>query len=272
MAHHHHTIADDGTRIAWSRHGDLAAEPVVLVHGIAESARSFDPVTRRLAGDHQVVTMDLRGHGESGHADRYDLAAMAGDVVAVIAAAGIGEPHLVGHSLGGAVVSAVGADAPVASVVAIDQSLELAGFKQQLAAAESTLRDPDAYEGVLSAMFEMMSGDRLPRGERERIAALRRADQEVVLGVWDVILSQSIDEITRTVDAALAGYATHPTPYLALFGIDPGPGYDAWLGQRLPGAVVEVWDGHGHYPHLVAPDAFVQRVRQFWSAAANTPG
>ncbi|MGB0115001.1 MAG: alpha/beta hydrolase [Ilumatobacteraceae bacterium] len=262
MTHQHTATASDGASIAWSSIGD--GDPVVLVHGITESAASFAPVTERLATTHRVITLDLRGHGQSSLAETYDLAAMAGDVAAVVAASGAAEPHLIGHSLGGAVVTAAGAVMPVRSVVDIDQSLQLDAFKDQLVAAEPMLRDPEQYTLVTDAMFEMMMGDKLSAQERERVNALRRPEHEVVLGVWELLLTEPVDEIARTIDEALAGYATSPTPYLALFGIDPGPDYSAWLAERVPGATVECWTDHGHYPHLVDPDRFVARVLEFW--------
>jgi pimeloyl-ACP methyl ester carboxylesterase len=268
MAHHHQTTAADGTTIAWSRWG--SGTPVVLVHGITESAAAFDPVTDRLASSHEVITLDLRGHGESGRASDYGLAAMAGDVASVIAAAGADRPHLVGHSLGGAVVTAAGSMLPVASVVDVDQSLELGAFKAQLVSAEAMLRDPAQYQLVVDALFETMMGDLLPADEQTRIASLRRADHEVVLGVWELLLTESEDSIAATVDAALSGYRDRDVPYLALFGLDPGPGYASWLAERLPGAIVEYWsDGdrpYGHYPHLVDPGRFVTRLRDFWTS------
>lgn len=264
MSHQQTALAPDGTSIAWSRTG--SGDPVVLVHGITESAASFDPVTALLAATHEVIALDLRGHGESASADTYDLAAMAGDVAAVCAAAGVRRPHLVGHSLGGAVVTAAGSMLDVASVVDIDQSLQLDAFKEQLVAAEAMLRDPAQYQLVVDAMFETMTGELLPADEQARIAALRRADQEVVLGVWDLLLTQPVDEIASTVDAALAGYSGRDVPYLALFGLDPGDGYAAWSAERIPGSVVEYWAGHGHYPHLVDPDRFVTRLREFWTS------
>jgi pimeloyl-ACP methyl ester carboxylesterase len=268
MTHGELAIAPDGTRIAWSRRG--AGEPVVLVHGITESASSFDPVTERLASAHEVITLDLRGHGQSGTAPAYDLASMAGDVLTVVEAAGVEAPHLVGHSLGGAVVTAAGAVAagvvaPVASVVDIDQSLQLESFKEQLVAAEALLRDPDQYGDLLAAMFDSMSGELLPETERTRIEQVRRADHDVVLGVWDPLLTAPVEAITDTVDAALAGYADDPPPYLAVFGLDPGAGYAAWLAARIDGATVDYWPEHGHYPHLVDPDRFVDRLHDFWS-------
>jgi pimeloyl-ACP methyl ester carboxylesterase len=262
MAHEHTTSAPDGTTLAWSGHG--AGDPVVLVHGITESARSWDPVVDRLAGTHRVVTLDLRGHGESGTATRYDLEAMAGDVAAVIAAADVSRPHLVGHSLGGAVVTAAGAVLDVASVVDVDQSLQLDSFKAQLEPAGPMLRDPDQFRLVLDAMFGSMAGDLLSPAERDRLGGLRQADQGVVLGVWELLLVEPVEQIAAIVDAALAGYADRDVPYLALFGIDPGDGYDDWLTERIPGSQVEYWADHGHYPHLVDPDRFVDRLAAFW--------
>lgn len=264
MSHQHTTSATDGTSIAWSRTGSGA--PVVLVHGITESAASFDPIVARLATDHEVITLDLRGHGDSATASTYDLAAMATDVAAVIAAAGADRPHLVGHSLGGAVVTAAGSMLDVASVVDIDQSLQLDEFKAQLAPAEAMLRNPDQYRLVVDAMFEMMTGELLAADEQARIDALRRADHEVVLGVWELLLTQPVEEIAATVDAALGGYGGRSVAYLALFGLDPGDGYADWLGERIAGAVVEYWPEHGHYPHLVDPDRFVTRLREFWAS------
>jgi pimeloyl-ACP methyl ester carboxylesterase len=263
MTHQHTAIAADGTSIAWSTTG--SGDPVVLVHGITESAASFDPITRRLGSTNEVITLDLRGHGDSGHAGTYDLGAMAGDVAAVIAAAGATRPHLVGHSLGGAVVTAVGSMLDVASVVDIDQSLRLDTFKAQLMPAEAMLRDPDQYQLVVDAMFEMMMGDKLAAAEAARVSDLRHADHEVVLGVWELLLSEPVDQIAATVDAALSGYSGRDVPYLAIFGLDPGTGYGDWLRERIADSTVEYWVDHGHYPHLVDPDRFVERLHAFWT-------
>jgi pimeloyl-ACP methyl ester carboxylesterase len=266
MSHQQRATAADGTSIAWSRTG--SGSPVVLVHGITESASSFAPVTKRLAETNQVITLDLRGHGESGKAATYDTVAMAGDVAAVITAAGLERPHIVGHSLGGIVASFAGTMLPFASIVDVDQSLQLDSFKAQLMPAEAMLRDPDQYQLVVDAIFEMMMGDQLAADEIARVNGLRHADHEVVLGVWELLLTRPEDEIAATVDAALAGYAGSDVPYLAVFGIDPGDGYGPWLRERIPNSTVEYWTNgdqpFGHYPHLVDPDRFVARLDAFW--------
>lgn len=259
------TQAPDGTTIAFDDHAGGDGAPVILVHGITESAVTWDPLIARLTPHRRVVAVDLRGHGRSGKAERYDLEAMAGDIVAVASHLGIDRPHLVGHSLGGAVVSAVGAAMPVGSVVDVDQSLQLDAFKEQLMGFEDQLRDPEAFPMVIDALFQMMAGDMIGGDEMARVDAARQPDQDVVLGVWDLLLTESTEDIAAVVDAALAGYAGVDVDYLALFGIDPGDRYADWLAGHIDGAVTEVWADHGHYPHLVDPDRFVARLDAFWA-------
>ncbi len=263
MAHDHSTNSADGTEIRWSSSGQ--GKPVVLVHGITENSSSWDPVLEQLTDTNRVITLDLRGHGQSGTAARYDLEAMAGDVASVISSAGADMPHVVGHSLGGIVVSALGANLAVGSITNVDQSLQLGGFKEQLGAVEGVLRDPASFPSVIEALFDGMRGPKLNASEADRLNALRRPDQEVVLGVWDLIFSMPADEIQAVVDGALGGYASSDTPYLSLFGIDPGPDYAAWLGGHIPNAAVELWPDHGHYPHLVDAERFVSRLHEFWA-------
>ncbi len=258
----------DGTRIHVEdiRTGDVGSgPPVVLVHGITESGETWRPITDRLAPNHRVVLVDLRGHGSSGSAERYDLEAMAGDVVAVAQELELDRPHLVGHSLGGVVVTAVGAELPVSSVVNVDQSLQLSSFKAQLTPVEAMLRDRDSFPVVIDGLFTQLAGTSLPAGEWQRIQALRRGDQQVVLGVWELMFTMSEAEIAGVVEGALAGYAGSTTPYLSLFGIDPGRDYEPWLAGFIPESRVEEWPDHGHYPHLVDPDRFVARLEEFWA-------
>ena len=264
------TTAADGTSIEFDDHVATAASggdatPVILVHGITESAATWDPLIDRLTQQRRVIAMDLRGHGRSGTADRYDLEAMAGDVAAVAISLDLDRPHLVGHSLGGAVVSAAGAALPVSSVVNVDQSLQLDGFKAQLMDFEAQLRDPDTFPLVIQGLFELMAGEKIAPAEMARVNAARRPDQNVVLGVWEMILSMPAEEIAAVVDGALTGYADLDVPYLSLFGIDPGDTYAEWVGSHIAGAVTEVWPDHGHYPHLVDPGRFVGRLAEFWA-------
>jgi pimeloyl-ACP methyl ester carboxylesterase len=240
---------------------------IVLVHGITESRRIWDPlVSKFLAAGYRTILVDLRGHGDSSKVGPYDLATMADDLGAVLTAEGLGDALLVGHSLGGVVVSAYAAGGLCRAVVNVDQPLALSGFKDLLGQLEPALKGSDEeFRGAMDTVFDAMAGP-LDGTERRRVDSLRAADQDVVLGVWDVVLTATVDDLDATVDAVAGGI---DVPYLSLHGIDPGPDYAGWLTSRIPSATVEVWPDLGHYPHLIEQDRFVRRVVEFDAALAS---
>jgi pimeloyl-ACP methyl ester carboxylesterase len=251
------TATTDGVDIHYDVIGD--GPPVVLVHGITDTGADWAPIDQRLATDHTVITLDLRGHGESGDADDYSALAMTQDLAAVVAAVGIDRPLLVGHSLGGVVVTAYAAGAPALAVVDIDQSLRFSDFKAVLGQLEHQLRG-SGFHPAMRAVFNALDGPLMPDHLRVRLAANRdHARQDVVLGVWDMVFTQSGDELDAMADAVGPAITV---PFLAIHGSDPGEDYASWLTKRIPHAQVELWADHGHYPHLVDPERFLARIGQ----------
>jgi pimeloyl-ACP methyl ester carboxylesterase len=237
---------------------------IALVHGITEHRRSWDPLFPLfLQAGYRVVLVDLRGHGDSSKVGPYDLATMAGDLGHVLAAEDLDDALLVGHSLGGAVVSAYAADGSCRGVVNVDQPLALAGFKEVLTQLEPMLKgSTEQFESAMRAVFDQMAGP-LSGAERQRIEMVRTPDQDVVLAIWGMIFEADVEDLDVAIDQVAAGITV---PYLSLHGIDPGADYADWLTSRIPTASVEVWPDLGHYPHLVEPDHFVERIRDFDTA------
>lgn len=85
-------------------HGPPDGTPVVFLHGVSGSMRTYDWLPAEIADGRRIVRVDLRGHGESEHAaGTYDVDHYGADVVAVLRET-VGRPAvLVGHSLGGVV-------------------------------------------------------------------------------------------------------------------------------------------------------------------------
>jgi pimeloyl-ACP methyl ester carboxylesterase len=243
--------------IAFDRQGKGA--PVVLVHGITESRRSWDPLLPALAAAHDVLRVDLRGHGESEGKPPFDVVTMAGDVHDVVTEAGIDAPLLIGHSLGGVIVTIYGSMFESRGVINVDQSLDLAEFQQSLAPVRPLLQDPATFAPTLDAIIGSLRGP-LSDAEWSRLQSFRGADPEVVLGIWEPVFDVPADGLEQLATALVAGITV---PYLALHGSDPGTAYAGWLTRVVPTATVEVWDGLGHYPHLVEPARFVERVGAF---------
>lgn len=76
--------------------------PLILIHGITAQHRMFNDLAQNLAGEYELVGVDLRGRGDSGKpATGYGLDAHAGDVVRVLDHLDLEDAVLVGHSMGG---------------------------------------------------------------------------------------------------------------------------------------------------------------------------
>ncbi|MGQ9369241.1 alpha/beta hydrolase [Azospirillum sp. ST 5-10] len=103
--------SSDGTVLLGDAQGDPQAPEILFIHGLRQSRLSWDGqfADPALAG-FRLVRFDLRGHGDSDKPvplDAYgDADLWADDVAAVVAAAGLRRPVLVGWSLGGFVAGA----------------------------------------------------------------------------------------------------------------------------------------------------------------------
>ncbi len=253
-----HTTTAGGVELAYEVSGE--GPPMALVHGITEDHRTWNPLINSLATNHRVIAVDLRGHGESQTGPSYDLAALAGDLHHVLTVEAATDAVLVGHSLGGTVVSAYASAFTTRAVVNVDQSLSLGAFQSGLQQIEPMLRGEDAgFQSVIGMIFESMMGA-LPDSERVRISEIRQPNQDVVLGVWSALLDGSSEEVEALVRSGFSGIRA---PYLAIHGIDPGPGYGSWLASLLPTVMCEVWPDLGHYPHLIQSERFVARLAEF---------
>ncbi len=76
-------------------------DPVVLLHGYAQTSHMWLPLISKLADKHTVIAPDLRGFGQSSApADGYTKAAMAQDIHALVKSLNFDRIRLVGHDIG----------------------------------------------------------------------------------------------------------------------------------------------------------------------------
>ena len=55
----------NGLRLHYLDWGDPAKPPLILIHGIARRAHTFDHIAPCLRRDYHVIALDMRGHGDS---------------------------------------------------------------------------------------------------------------------------------------------------------------------------------------------------------------
>jgi pimeloyl-ACP methyl ester carboxylesterase len=101
-------------------------EPIVLLHGYAETSHMWRPLMTALAKTHTVIAPDLRGAGSSAAPDSgYDKAGLARDMHALATSLKLGPVKLVGHDIGLMVAYAYAAQFPadVKRIVLMDAFL-----------------------------------------------------------------------------------------------------------------------------------------------------
>jgi len=92
----------NGINLYYDTHG--SGRPLILLHGGLGSGEMFAPVLPVLAARHQVIAVDLQGHGRTADIDRpLDVRLMAGDIAALIDHLELAKPDVVGYSLGAGV-------------------------------------------------------------------------------------------------------------------------------------------------------------------------
>jgi lipase len=101
---------------------------VVCVHGVAQHGGIFEELGRRLVGaGHSVVSVDLRGHGDSGREPPWNTEAHVDDLLETLDALEVERASWIGHSFGGRLAAAAVARAPelAQKLVLLDPGLEM---------------------------------------------------------------------------------------------------------------------------------------------------
>ncbi len=93
----------DGVRLHYLDWGGEGRPWLVCIHGLSQQAHTFDPLARRLRDHYHVLSVDVRGRGDSDRADpsTYALPSYVVDLLALFGDRSITGATLVGTSMGG---------------------------------------------------------------------------------------------------------------------------------------------------------------------------
>lgn len=249
-------VASEGVNLAYDRTG--SGEPLVLLHGLGHRRQGWDAVVPLLAGQRDVITVDLPGHGDSpslAPAEVGDYAAMVEAVEKFLLGLGLERPHVAGNSLGGLLAIDLGARGRARSVTALSP----ASFWNR---AETVW---------IIGVFRVSSalGDRVPDGAVDRLVRFRPA-RVALFGLFygrpgrhdpDVLRAEfkHLGQQRPAIDAVLKRIGEVPVPAAPPAGV---PTTIAW-GRRdlvlfpyqarrarraLPGARIVPLRGCGHVP------------------------
>jgi pimeloyl-ACP methyl ester carboxylesterase len=243
----------NGINLYVETHG--AGKPMVLLHGGLGSGEMFGPILPLLAERHQVIAVDLQGHGRTADIDRpIDVRLMADDIAALIDHLGLDRPDLVGYSLGGGVALHTAAKHPdkvgklvVASINTRPDAIYAEMRVQQgqvNAAAAEFLKETPMYQ-----LYEKVA----PRPEDfprllDKIGAYMAQDFDFS----DEVRSLRVPTLVVAADADMAP----PSHHVEIFNLlDGGLRDGGWAGEGRPkgGHALAILPGLTHYNVGMSP-------------------
>ncbi len=256
---------DGGLEIPYLEQGHPDGVPIVLLHGLTDSHRSYEPVLAELPPSIRAVALTARGHGDAGKPEGgYDAARMAADVVDVMDALGIERAIVAGHSMGSWTARRVVATYPERVLGAV------------LAGAFADFGGKPDVHALLDEFSEL--GDPIE-------PAYARAWQDSTMALpapepfMEMIVAETCKPPAHVWRAALrglvedrplpAGSITAPT--LLVWGerdeMVPRADQDELL-RRIPGAELRVYEGGGHALHWERPARFAADLVEFAATRA----
>jgi pimeloyl-ACP methyl ester carboxylesterase len=251
--------------------------PVVLLHGLAGSSRTWKDVMPALAESHDVIAPDLLGHGESAKpAGDYSLGAHASGVRDLMDALEVSSATVVGHSLGGGVAMQLAYQHPERCDRLVLVGTGGIGREVSWLLRICTLPLADrvmpvvfprwfANAGSDVSRFLDRHGVRNPRlGEMWRsYSSLSGAENRKA---FVRTIRTVIDPGGQTVSALDRLHVAAARPTLIVWGEDDGiiPVAHAHVAhEAIPGSSLVVLPGVGHFPHTEAPGALLEALTQF---------
>jgi pimeloyl-ACP methyl ester carboxylesterase len=229
--------------------------PMILLHGGLGSGEMFGPTLPVLAEQHQVIAVDLQGHGRTADIDRpIDIRLMADDIAALIDHLGLEKPDVVGYSLGGGVAlfTAVKYPDKVRRLVAASAHAWRSAIPPEMLAQQAQ---------VNAAAAEFMKDT--PMYQLYQQVAPRPEDFPVLLDKIGESMAQDYDyteevrslQVPTLLVAADADMAP-PSHYVEMFKLlDGGLRDGGWMGEGRPkgGHALAILPGLTHYNLAVSP-------------------
>jgi pimeloyl-ACP methyl ester carboxylesterase len=237
----------NGINLYYEVHG--TGRPLILLHGGLMMGELFGPVIPLLAQRHQVITVDLQGHGRTADIERpIDVRLMADDIAALIGHLRLDKPDILGYSLGGGVAlqTAVKYPAMIRRLVAVS-----ANIRRDAIPAEML-----AQQGQVNAAAAEFMKDTPMYKEYQRVAP-RPQDFPRLLEKMGQSMAKDFDfsedvrglQVPTLIVAADADMAP-PSHYVEVFKLlDGGLRDGGWMGEGRPkgGHALAILPGLTHY-------------------------
>jgi 3-oxoadipate enol-lactonase len=245
------------------RTGPRGAPPVVLLHSAGLDLTYWDAQLDALRRAHDVVALDLPGHGRShGQAAEITIKTMSAAIAAAIADLETGPVHLVGLSVGGLIAQSITLDRPqlVRSLVLIDTAARFSPVGQATMRERADTARGDGMAAVLPGLFNhwFMPGTlaQRPHLVDRATKTLLHDDPDVHAALWEMIAAFDVaDRLTAL---------TVPTLVLVGEHDSSSPISCAQhLRDAIPHARLQIVPDTAHLSPIESPDVVTNHIDAF---------
>ena len=165
--------------------------PYVLIHGAFGRRAHYSEQVPYFSRSHRVVSVDLRGHGDTLAPEHgYSISQFADDVAALCASIEVTNANIVGHSMGGVIAVDLGARYPglVRAIATLDSPSIIPGWHESHADLYSEAMHGPDYLEVLKGFLDIASSSTDDQDRRlESMKAIERMPRHAIIGTWDAI-------------------------------------------------------------------------------------
>ena len=253
----------NGMRLSYAEQGHRFGIPVLLLHGVTDSWRSFSPLMRHLPSSLRVVAVSQRGHGDSTH-PKTDYAPddFAADLAAVMDATGFDKAIIVGHSMSSSIAQCFALRYPARVLGLVLVGSFFAGWRASPAVRE-------LWDTTVSKLTDPVDRDFVHQFQESTVA--RQLPTDFLNGV----IGESLKVPARVWRAVFEGFLE--ADFSAQIGGVKVPALVLWgdkdaicplseqvaLTAALESAELSIYGSCGHAPHWEAPERFAVDLAAF---------
>jgi pimeloyl-ACP methyl ester carboxylesterase len=255
-------LVDRGVTLQYVEHGDPSGMPLILLHGVTDSWRSFEPLLPHLPPSFRVFAITQRGHGDSSRpSDGYRYVDFAEDLRAFMDVLHIPAAVVVGHSMGGLIAERFAIDHPERTLrlIIIGSFKTIVGndgVRELWSSTISKLENPVSAAFVRDFQQSTLARPVPP----DFFEAVVNESLKVPARVW----RDTFTEFLRQDHSSALGRVTAPA--LILWG-----DRDAFSGRAeqdalvasIPGARFVAYPGAGHAIHWEDPKQIADTLKCF---------
>lgn len=238
--------------------------PIVLLHSLALDQSMWTPLVGEVDSGPTVITLDLRGHGQSPKTDSFSIEDMADDVAETIIHMGHDRAIVVGLSMGGCVAQALATRHPklVTALGLIDTTAWYGPDAPQEWAERATKAREHGMSSLAQFQIDRWFGNEFPKGNRDQVEQL-----------LDVFAANDIDSYDASCRAmgqfdVRDAIRSITVPTVVVVGeLDPAtsPAHARQIASRIPSSVLHVIPGAKHLTPVEYPGEVAALLYPLWA-------